>query len=151
VTDPFGATATDMADPFDNATTDFINPEDLLGRIVLVIPTGKGTAKGDNGDPYDYVLGDMLICSGETNRKIEGPIPYEVTGQRFSAAMMVTQLLKNLPTGRMLAGKVDGRPGKFNRTAFSFGTLSDEEVAKARPIATAWLERRAKATDPFGS
>lgn len=136
-------------DPFDVATTTFINPEDLVGRLVLVIPTDSGQAKGDDGNMYTYITGDMLVLDGEPSDKMPGPFPYRVDGQRFSAGMMVNQLKPKLPTKRMLVGRVDSRPGKFKKLAFSFGEPTEADVAAARPIATQWLDERAAAIDPF--
>lgn len=137
-------------DPFDRATTAFIGPEDLVGRLVCFIPQEKGTAKGAQG-PYDFVTGDMLVLDGEPTEKLPGPFPFEVTGQRISASMMVIQLKPKVPTQRMLVGRVDSRPGQFNRPAYSFGDPTDADVAQARPAAIAWLERREAAKDPFAS
>ena len=149
--DPFSQGAgTAEDDPFDEATTDFINPEDLVGRLVLFIPLTQGVGKGQQG-PYDYILGDMLILDGPATKKIEGPFPQLVTGQRISAGMMVTQLKKNLPTQRMICGRVDSRPGQFNRPAYSFGSPKPEDTALARPIATQWLASRAASSDPFAN
>lgn len=156
MSDPFSAnapaasTAPASDDPFDNATTDFIGPEDLDGRFVLFIPMEKGQAKGAQG-PYDYIVGDMLVLDGGASEKIPGPFPHEVKGQRISATMMVTQLAKNVASQRMMAGRVNSRPGQFNRPAYSLGTPTPDEQARAKPIALDWLRRRTAAADPFAT
>lgn len=136
-------------DPFDRATTAFIGPEDLVGRLVCFIPQEAGKGKGDGGDLYDYVIGDMLVIDGAPTEKLPGPFPFEVNGQRISASMMVIQLKPKVSSKRMLVGRVDSRPGKFNRPAYSFGDPTDADVATARPLAIAWLERREAEKDPF--
>lgn len=136
-------------DPFDRATTAFIGPEDLVGRLVCFIPQEAGKGKGDSGDLYDYVTGDMLVIDGAPTEKLPGPFPFEVLGQRISAAMMVIQLKPKVASKRMLVGRVDSRPGKFNRPAYSFGDPTEADVTTARPMAIAWLERREAEKDPF--
>lgn len=135
-------------DPFDRATTAFIQPEDLVGRLVLFIPEEKGKAKGANGD-YEYVTGDMLVIDGAATEKIPGPFPFEVRGQRISAGMMVIQAKPKIATKRPILGRVDKRPGQFNNPAYSFGDPTEADVATARPVAIAWLERREAEKDPF--
>jgi hypothetical protein len=145
-----------MEDIFDSATTTFIGPEDLDGRLILFIPREKGQAKGDSGDMYDYVNGDMLVLDGEPADKIPGPFPFEVIGQRLSAAMIVSQLKPKIPAQKMTLGRVNSRPSKFKKgsPAYSLGDPTDADKALARKYAQPWLDRLAKAaesTDPFAS
>lgn len=141
-------------DLFDSATTDFIEPKDIDGRLLLFIPRESGKAKGNNGDPYEYVIGDILVLDGESTKKIPGPFPFEVIGQRVQATMMVTQLKPRIETGRMLLGRVNSRPSQYKTLAYSFGEPTDADKALARPYAKAWKDKRDKAAadaDPFAS
>jgi hypothetical protein len=141
-------------DLFDSASTDFIGPKDIDGRLILFLPVESGKAKGGNGDQYEFIRGDMLVLDGETTKKIPGPFPFEVLGQRLQAEMMVTQLKPRIESQRMLLGRVNSRPGKFGNPAYSFGEPTDADKAVARPHAKAWKARReaaATAADPFAS
>jgi hypothetical protein len=150
MTDPFSVTAQDLGDPFAVATSEFIEPSDIDGRLLFFIPESKGQALGANG-PYDFVTGDMLVLSGDTTDKIDmSKGPFEVVGQRISCGM-INQIMPHLRTKKMVFGRVNSQPSRQNRQVMAYRLIepTPEEVTKARPIATAWLERRAKATDPF--
>lgn len=145
-----------LDDIFDSATTTFIGPEDLDGRLILFIPREKGQAKGDNGDLYDYISGDMLVLDGQPAEKIPGPFPFEVIGQRLSAGMIVSQLKPKLAAQKMTLGRVNSRPSKYNKKvpAYSLGDPTDADKALARKYAKAWqdkLNKAAEANDPFAS
>lgn len=150
MTDPFSVTQEDLGDPFAVATSEFIEPDDLDGRLVFFIPESKGQGKGTQG-LYDFVTGDMLVLSGESTDKIDMTKgPFEVVGQRISCGM-INQIMPHLRTKRMVFGRVHSQPSSHNKNVKAFRLVEPtaEEITKARPIATAWLERRAKATDPF--
>lgn len=149
-TDPFSTGATATEDPFDVATSEFIGPEDIDGRLILAIPYEVGTAKGTNGDPYDYVICDMLVLDGPATDKVPGPFPFEVKGQRFQSGI-IASLKPRVAQRRMTIGRVHGQPSKYKTTAYRLVEPTAEEIAKAKPIANAWIERRTQATDPFAS
>lgn len=150
-TDPFstGATATD--DPFDVATSEFIEPADIDGRLILAIPYEVGSAKGSNGDPYDYVICDMLVLDGPSTDKIDmSKGPFEVKGQRFQSGI-IAALKPRVAQRRMTIGRVNSQTSKYKTLAYRLVEPTPEEIAKAKPIALAWQERRTQATDPFAS
>lgn len=153
MTDPFstgavGATATD--DPFDVATSEFIEPADIDGRLILAIPYEVGSAKGTNGEPYDYVICDMLVLDGPATDKIPGPFPFEVKGQRFQSGI-IAALKPRVAQKRMTIGRVHSQTSKYRTLAYRLVEPTDDDIAKAKPIALSWIARRVQATDPFAS
>lgn len=149
-TDPFstGATATD--DPFDVATSEFIEPADIDGRLILAIPYKQGQDKGHDGNLYDYVICDMLVLDGAPTDKVPGPFPFEVKGQRFQSGI-VASLLPRVAQKRMTIGRVHSQPSKFKTLSYRLVEPTPEEIAKAKPIALEWVKRRVQATDPFAT
>lgn len=140
-------------DLFDSATTDWITPADLDGRLLLFIPRESGTAKGAQGN-YDFVVGDMLVLDGAPTEKIPGPFPFEVVGQRISAGMATKQLKPRVKTQKMVLGRMNSRPGQFNNPAYSLGDPTDADKAVARQYAQRWLDKltaAAAANDPFAA
>lgn len=151
MTDPFSVGASAATDdPFDIATSDFIEPTDIDGRLILCVPYETGTARGNNGDPYDYVICDMLVLDGAATEKIPGPFPFEVKGQRFQCGI-ITALKPRVSQKRMTIGRVHSQESKYRTLAYRLVEPTAEEIVKAKPIALAWQARRVQATDPFAT
>lgn len=139
------------ADLFDDATgSDFVRPEDVDGRALVVYVLEVGTDKGENGNEYDWVQVDAIALDGEATEKITPGEPFEM---RFTSSQIVGQLKRKVGTGKPTLGRVDSRTSRFRTKAYGFNPIPLEETETRARAATAvqrYNESR-HAADPFSA
>src|SRR3990172_1116959 len=120
MTDPFGgdpfadSEALDGDDPFDSASSAFVQPEVLDGRLILIMPKRLESKKGKNGDPYDAIFGDVVVLSGQPADKIDA-VPTVLEDVMWSSGFVVSQLRPKLARKRPVLGVLNSRPSTYNR------------------------------------
>lgn len=113
-------------DGFETATTDYVTPMDLLDRLLLVIPLRQKSMKNNRGEEYTAVFCDIVVLSGKPSDKIPD-VPTILEDVMLSAGRCVAQLTPRLPSarngfkGRMLLGRLNGRPSQHNKQVLAFG------------------------------
>lgn len=139
-------------DLFDDARgSDFIRPEDVDGRALVVWPIETGTATGDNGKDYEWVQVDFIALDGGNGEKVTVG---EIHEMRFTSASIVGQLKRKVGTSRPSLGRIDSRKSRFRTPAYGFNPLDPnaKDTAELRTKAAKAVEKynTAKAEeDPF--
>jgi hypothetical protein len=121
-------------DPFADASNDFITPETLLGRLLLVKPTGveqgiASTMPGQEGKTYDRVIADVTVLDGPISDKLT-EIPCVIEGTFLSGSGLVSQLTKrtgggNLAPGRLTLGRMANKAGRMSPKSAPRHSLTD--------------------------
>jgi len=137
---------------FDEATgVEYVKVRDIDGRAILVWATGKGSRRGNDGNQYDYVECDVVVLDGADTEKFTVG---ELIQLQFTTESIVSQLRRNLVSGRPRLGLISSRPSKYNDVvrAYSFDPISEDHPARARVGAAVALRSRSLADvaqDPF--
>lgn len=137
-------------DPFNNATTEFVRLDDLVGRAILVIPKELtervSTLPGSNGKTYESVTADVIVLDGPITEKIPS-IPSTHESVFFSGQVVVGQLKPKVATNGMVLGRMAQQPSKTKGfgDAWVLQPPVDADKVLARPAARAYLD----ASDPF--
>jgi hypothetical protein len=85
-----------LSDPFSSSGSAFINMDDLKGRTLLIRPDEIGTRDSKTtGNPYDYVVCDVVILDGAPSDKIED-VPGLYEGIQLTGAGVVAHLKPKL-------------------------------------------------------
>lgn len=144
-----------MSDPFDDARSAFVKLDDLLGRLVLVVPlevrTEPSTLPGSQGKTFEKVIADTVVLDGPVTDLIEA-VPSTLDELHWSGQVVVGQLK---PKVRITNGMVLGRLAKQPSKTKGFGPAwvlespTDADKVIARPAAKAYLDAHAE-PDPFG-
>jgi hypothetical protein len=136
------------ADLFDDARgSDFVRPEDVDGRALVVWPVETGTAKGDNGADYDWVQVEFIALDGENTDKVTVGEPNEM---RFTSAAIVGQLKRKVGSGKPTLGRIDSRKSRFRTPAYGFQPIDNSDPIRgkaARAVET--YNKTRTAADPF--
>lgn len=144
-------------DPFSDARAGFIKLDDLLGRLLLVVPLSiedrPSTQPGKTNETYESLTCDVIVLDGEINDMIEA-VPSTLEGIYISGGVIVPQLKPKLARGNRAAGMVLGRLGQQPSQTYKKGSPAwvlteptDEDKVIARPVATAYLAN----SDPFAN
>ena len=140
-------------DPFDEARSAFVKMDDMLGRVVLVIPKESreavSTLPGSQGKTYTKVIADTYVLSGEPTDAIP-TVPFLQESMHWSGMAVTNQLLPKIATGRAVIGVVKQIPSQTK----GFGPawiLDNEDLTDANRQAArdAWAEYQARFKDPF--
>jgi hypothetical protein len=146
-------------DPFSDARAGFVKLDDLVDRLVLVVPLSieerKSTLPGSEGKTYESITADVIVCDGDVTDMIE-EVPMVLEGIFVSGGVIVPQVKPKLPRGNKEGGMVLGRLGqqpsqtyKKGSPAWVLNEPTDEDKVIARPLAKAYLAAQREATDPF--
>ncbi len=142
-------------DPFSDARAGFVKLDDLLGRLLLVIPLTiedrDSTQPGSAGKTYESITADVIVCDGEVTDMIE-EVPTTLEGIFISGGVIVPQLKPKLPRAGKGSGMVLGRLAQQPSQRFAKGSPAwvlaeptDADKVIARPLANAYLSEN----DPF--
>ncbi len=138
-----------MTDPFDEPTTDFTTLDDLLDRLVLVVPQSisEHESKQQAGKTYERITADVIVLDGPVTDKVD-EVPGTLTDMFISGKFLVGQLRGALkkPNG-MVLGRLTQSKAHRNAWQLTAATEADKELA--RPAAKKYLE--AKDSDPFAT
>ena len=139
-----------MTDPFQTARSGFVKLDDLLGRLLLVVPQSieerESTLPGSQGRKYDSITADVIVCDGDVTDVIE-EVPTTLESVFFSGAVVVNQLRGAVKGSKMVLGRL----GKQKSQTKGFGDAwvlqepTEDDKKIARPVATAYLADN----DPF--
>jgi hypothetical protein len=81
-----------LSDPFSSTSSSFINMDDLKGRTLLIRPDEIGSRDSKTtGKPYEYVVCDVVILTGDTDDKIEA-VPGLYEGIQLTGGSVVGHL-----------------------------------------------------------
>jgi hypothetical protein len=138
-------------DPFSDARSGFVKLEDLMGRLILVIPQGieerpSRLPTARQGDMYESITADVIVLDGPITELIE-EVPMTVEGTFISGSVIVAQLKPKVKTQGMVLGRLGQQPSQTK----SFGPAwvlqppTDADKVLARPAAKAYQEQN----DPF--
>lgn len=128
---------------FDDAQDGYVRVKQLAGRHVVIFVTGVDKAEGDNGKPYEYIEGDVIILDGKTDEIIEA-VPMVAEAVRFTSGPIVRALKRKVGTGRGTLAKVNTRPGKFGNPAYGIEAVTDTKI---RTLAAQEIEKYNEAQD----
>jgi hypothetical protein len=137
-------------DPFSDARSGFVKLEDMLGRLLLIIPQSieerASTLPGSQGKTYESITADVIILDGPVTELIE-EIPATIEGTFISGSVIVGQLKPKVKTHGMVLGRLGQQKARTKGfgDAWVLNPPTDADKAVARPAAAAYLE----ATDPF--
>ena len=130
--DPFAGVDED----FDNPDRDFLEIDDLDGRLVIVFPLSSSLEKSTkpNGKDFTRVVADVVIVDGPTTAKIPH-LPFLAKDFYLSAGAVVGAVKSKVGTGRPVLGRVDSRPSSYNKQVKAYGLADaeDKDKDKARP------------------
>jgi len=145
-------------DEFDTASSEFVTPMDLLDRLLLVIPRRSKEMKNTRGEEYSAVFCDIVVLSGKASDKIQ-EVPMILEDVMLSAGRCVAQLTPKLPSrrnskGRMLLGRLNGKPSQHNKQVLAFGfgePDQDGDIQKGRVGVALYKasQEQVKDDDPF--
>lgn len=109
------AQTTAGGDPFASASSAFVKMEDLLGRLLLIYPTGRGerisTLPGQQGKPYEYVVTDTHVLDGPATDKIDA-IPAVLDGLQYQGQSITPQLTPKIGRGVPVLGRLIQKPSQ---------------------------------------
>ena len=105
-------------DLFDGPQTEFVTPDDLVGRAVVFfvkdVEVRPSTAAGAKpGDTYTRVTADCVVLDGEVTDKVT-EVPMTVTDMYVSGSGIAPRLKGGKASGKPIAGRIDSKPSKFN-------------------------------------
>lgn len=130
-------------DAFDDATgADFTRISDVDGRSMVVWALELDKAKGNDGEPYDYVQAEVIVLDGEDTEKVTVGELFEI---RFTTDSIVRQLKKNLASGRPRLGRVSSMKSRYGTRAYSLDPVPEDSPARAK-VAAALATREAAQT-----
>jgi len=139
-----------MSDPFTSAREAFVKMEDILGRLVLVIPTSAGeresNVKGQAGQMYTYVETDTVVLDGDVTDMID-EVPTVLEGFQFSGQTVTGQLLPTLRKQGKYLGRVAQKPSQYKTQMWVLAEPTEGDKAVARE----YLAGRVPVNDPFAS
>lgn len=142
-----------MSDNFDDVTTEYLNPEKLVGRAVAILVKSKSEQPSKNPKPgaetYTRCVADVIVLDGETTELIP-ELPYTVRDMFISGAGMTPKLKHLAGTGRWTAGRIDERPSRNNPRLMVQGLQPFGPDDTARALANAAIEAY-KPEDTFSS
>jgi hypothetical protein len=137
-----------MSDPFSDASDAFVKLDNLLGRLVLVRPTGSGeresTLPGAAGKTYTYVETETVVLTGDVTDLVTA-VPMVLDGLQFSGQAITAQLLPKVAKGGMVLGRVGQKPSATKGFGKAWVLLPPDESDKV--LARKWLA--ANPADPF--
>ncbi len=139
-------------DPFSDARSGFVKLEDLLGRLLLVVPKSieerASTLPGSQGKMYASITADVIILDGPVTDLID-EVPLTLEGTYISGAVIVAQLKPKVGTHGMVLGRLGQQPAQTKGfgPAWVLREPTDNDKVLARPAASAYLA----ANDPFAS
>ena len=142
-------------DPFSDARAGFVKLDDLLGRLLLIVPLSieerASTQPGRVGETYESITADVIVCDGEVTDMIE-EVPMTLEGIFVSGGVIVPQLKPKLPrggsaTGGMVLGRLGQQPSQHKKgsPAWVLQEPTEEDKVIARPLARDYLADN----DPF--
>lgn len=139
-----------QGDPFDDARSGFVKLDDLLGRLLIVAPKSLEQRKSkENGDMYDVVIADVVVCDGAVTDVIE-QVPTTLDGIMFGGVVVVNQLRSKIRDGRLVLGRM-GQQANQTRAkgapAWVLEPPTDADKVIARPLAKEYQN----ANDPFAT
>jgi len=118
-------------DDLQGARTGYVTFDDLLGRLLVVTPTGRFTREGDNGE-YDVIECDVIVCNGKTTDVIED-IPWKLEDFQLWGQNVVSTLGPALKHGRTVVGVFNQRKAKkFRNMAWHLDAPTEDQMAKAK-------------------
>lgn len=141
-------------DPFSDATSGFVKLEDLMGRLVLVVPqsieTRASTLPGSIGKQYESVTCDVIVLDGEVTEKIE-EVPATLESVFFSGQVVVGQLKPKVKNHGMVLGRLGQQPSQTKGFGPAWVLNPPEEKDKkvARPAAAAYIKALEDQSSPF--
>jgi hypothetical protein len=130
------------ADDFDDPQTEFVTPEDIDGRTVLVYPKTvidnlPSTIPGNTGT-YSRVTADVVVVDGDVTEKIP-TVPFIARDMFLSGDAIVSRVRQNVGTDKPVLGRIDSRPSTANRKINVYGIV---KVAKDDPAREAAVKAR---------
>jgi hypothetical protein len=144
-------------DPFSDARAGFVKLDDLLGRLLLIVPLSiedrPSTKPGRTGETYESITADVIVCDGDVTDMID-EVPMVLEGIFVSGGVIVPQLKPKLPRGNREGGMVLGRLGqqpsqhKKGSPAWVLNEPTEDDKVIARPLAKAYLAAN-QPSDPF--
>jgi hypothetical protein len=127
-------------DDFDDARPGFVKLEDLLGRLLLIKPTGvtgerESTLRGQSGQMYEWIETDTVVLDGDVSELIES-VPTVLDGFQFTGANLVGTIKPKIRTGRKVLGRLGQRPASDKQIKtlawyLDAPTDADKDVARA--------------------
>lgn len=139
-----------MTDPFTDARTGFVKLEDLLGRLLLVVPQSieerQSTLPGSVGKVYDSITADVIVLDGPATDLIE-QVPATLENVYLSGSVIVAQLRSKVKTKGMVLGRLGQQKARTKGfgDAWVLDAPSESDKAPARVAAAAYLAE----SDPF--
>lgn len=139
-------------DPFSDARSGFVKLDDMLGRLLLIVPKSiemrASTLAGNQGKQYESITADVIILDGAITDMID-EIPFTLDDTFVAGGVLVPQLKPKIRTGGMVLGRLGEQPSKTNPKvmAWVLREPTEEDKVLARPAASAYLADR----DPFAS
>lgn len=134
----------------EDAQSDYVRVNDIDGRNVVVFPSKVDTAKGDNGEPYEFLVADVIVLDGAVTELMD-TIPFVVTDMRLTSQPLVSNGKRMLKKGtdKPFAGKINSQKGKFGNKAYGITTWEPEEPkrALANTEAKKYMQSRATVAD----
>ena len=148
IADPFAGA--DESDDFDTPQTEYVTIHDLKDRLCVInakrLEQGKGK---QDGEPYDYIVADVVIVDGQTTDLIKA-LPFVAENMHINAKGLITQLRDRVGRNRAFLCRIDAAPSSFNRQVMAYGVrkheVTDADKALALP---AW--RKYAQDQAFGS
>lgn len=143
-------------DPFDDARPGFVRLDDLLGRLIAVIPQSieerESTLPKSQGKKYESITADVIVLDGKPTDMVEA-VPVVLEGIFFSGSVVVNQLkpkLRKQPHERMVLGRLGQQPARTKGfgDAWVLEAPTDKDKEIARGPAREYLEKN---TDPFAA
>lgn len=140
-----------MTDPFSDARSGFVKLDDLLGRLLLVIPQSIETrpsrmAGAAPGATYESITADVIVLDGDITELVE-EVPMTIEGTYISGGVIVPQLKPKIASKGMVLGRLGQQPSQTPKfgPAWVLQPPTDKDKVLARPAAKAYQE----ANDPF--
>jgi hypothetical protein len=106
-------------DPFADANDAFVKAEDLLGRLLLVTPTGKTGQRestmpgqlGPDGKPklYDWVETTTVVLDGDETEMLP-TVPAVLDGFQYAGKGLTGQLMPKVSTRQPILGRMGRKP-----------------------------------------
>ena len=133
--DPFAQTTGDLDLDFSDPTTEYTTIDDIDGRLVCIFPKEIRTQVGNDGNPYDKVVADVIVLDGPVTDKVT-EVPMFIADMHLSAGAVVGAIRGNVRTGKPVLCRVDSRPSTKNKRVLAYGLqkVAQDVKESAAPV-----------------
>lgn len=138
-------------DPFSDARSGFVKLDDLLGRLLLIVPKSVETRPSrmpgaPAGATYESITADVIVLDGPVTELVE-EVPMTIEGTFISGGVIVPQLKPKIASQGMVLGRLGQQPSQTKQfgPAWVLQPPTDADKVLARPAANTYLA----ANDPF--